>query len=76
MNSDHLIRRIDAMIRARNTAHDAQQRFADAHTATELDPVSGALYEATYELVNRIDNLIDSIDWQNLILSHTGSNHD
>lgn len=68
MNGQQLVQRIDALIKARNTAHEAQQRFADAHVATEPDKVSDALYEATYELVNRIDNLIDSVDWQNLVL--------
>lgn len=67
-NRDQLVARIDAMIRARNAAHDAQQRFADAHVANGPDPVADALYEATYELVHRIDNLIDSVDWQNIVL--------
>lgn len=67
-NADKLVARIDAMLRARNEAHVAYQRFDDAHVATEPDEVADALCEATGELIHRIDNLVDSIDWQNLIL--------
>jgi hypothetical protein len=68
MDNDKLLARIEAMIGARNDAHDAQQRFSDAHVVTEPDETSDALYEATYELLNRIDNVILSVEWQNLML--------
>ena len=67
-NRDQLVARIDAMIRARNAAHDAQQQFADAHVTNDPGPVADALYEATCGLVNRIDSLLDSVDWQNIVL--------
>ena len=69
MTNDRLIKLLDQFIEARNTANEAQQKFADAHVVTEPDDTSDALYEATYELVHRIDNLLDSIEWQNLMLS-------
>lgn len=68
MNNKLLIQRIEAMIDARCVAGAARQRFADAHVSTEPDEISDALYEATNELCNRIDNMLDSIEWQNLIL--------
>jgi hypothetical protein len=63
-----LLRRIEDMLGARNDAHDAQQRFWDAHVATEPDATSDALAEATSALIDRIDNVIMSVEWQNLML--------
>jgi hypothetical protein len=71
MDNVKLLARIEAMIGARNAAHDAQQRFADAHVVTEPDATSDALYEATYELLHRIDNVILSVEWQNVLLGIT-----
>ena len=68
--SDKLVSRIDAVIRARNTAQQAAQRFADAHLTRKPGEVSDDLYEATYELVNRLDCLIDSVDWQDMVLGN------
>jgi citrate lyase alpha subunit len=68
MNNDRLLARIDALIDARNTAHDAQQRFADAHVATEPDATSDALYDATVALIDRIDTVILSVEWQNVVM--------
>lgn len=68
-NTDRLTARIDAMIAARNAAHDAQQRFNYAWPSVDgRDEITDALYEATHELINRIDNLIGSTEWQNLML--------
>ena len=74
MNNTLLIQRIAAMIDARCVAGAARQRFADAHVSTEPDEISDALYEATNELCNRIDNVLDSIEWQNLIVGLKESN--
>lgn len=60
---------IDAMIAARNAAHDAQQRFNDAWPSVDgRDEISDNLCEATYELINRIDSMVSSTQWQNLML--------
>lgn len=59
---------IDAMIRARNEANETQQRFADYRAATEPDDVVDAMYESVYELIHRIDNLIDNPDLQSALL--------
>ena len=67
MDNGKLLARIEAMIGARNAAHDAQQRFADAHVVTEPDETSEALYEATVALLDRIDSVILSVEWQNLM---------
>lgn len=63
-----LIRDIQGMIQACIVADDAQQRFADAHVVTEPDEVSDALYNATYELVHYINNMIGSVEWENMML--------
>ena len=68
IRNDLLMQRINAVIDARCVAGAARQRFADAHVSTEPDEISDALYEATNELCNRIDNMLDSIEWQNVIL--------
>lgn len=68
IRNDLLLQRIEAMIDARCVAGATRQRFADAHLSTEPDEISDALYEATNELCNRIDNVLDSIEWQNLML--------
>ena len=68
MSTTNIASKLDALIRARNAAHEAQQAFADQHVAVEPDPAADALYEATHELIHRLDNLIDSIQWQNLVL--------
>ena len=68
---------IDALIDARNVAYKAQQRYSDTPAGVGAESlgrlgrvtqqeVSDALYEATYELVNRIDNLIGRAEFQNL----------
>lgn len=78
-NTDRLVAAIDAMIRARNEANDAQQRYADTTASVGAESLGKAgqvarqhaadnLYDATYELIHRIDNLIGSVDWQNLML--------
>lgn len=68
MENTKVLRRLDDLIKARNEAQQAYQAFADAHVMREPDKVSDALYEATYELVHRLDNLIDSIEWKNILL--------
>lgn len=68
---------VDALIDARNVAYEAQQRYSDTTAGVGAESlgrlgritqqeVSDALYEATYELVNRIDNLIGRAEFQNL----------
>jgi transcription elongation factor Elf1 len=70
---------IDALIDARNVANVAQQRYSDTTAGVGAESlgklgratrqeVSDALYEATYELVNRIDNLIGRVEFQNLMM--------
>lgn len=66
--SNRITAAIDALIDARNVANEAQQKFADAHVSVDPDPVSDAMHEATYELVNRIDNLIGRVEFQNLMM--------
>lgn len=68
MDNAQLIRRIDAMINARNVAGYKNQQFRDAHIAVDGDETSQALYEASYELVHAIDVLLDSVEFQNLML--------
>lgn len=68
MDNERLLKRIDAMLGAYNTAHDAQQRFADAHVAKDPDPIADALYEATYELCHHIHNVVSSVEWENVML--------
>ena len=63
----HLIRRIDAMIAARNVAGYRNQQFRDAHVVIDGDQTSEALYEASYELVHAIDVLLDSAEFKNLM---------
>lgn len=63
-----LSRDIEAMIAACNAADDAQQKFADAHVVNDADPTSEALYEATYELVHRVKNLVTALDSQSVIV--------
>lgn len=76
-SADRLVARIDAMIRARDAANDAQQRYADG--TADVTPLAEALgvirrdiaddlYEASYELVHHIDNLLGSVDLENMIL--------
>lgn len=69
MDNAHLIRRIDAMIKARNVAGYKNQQFRDAHVVTDGDETSEALYDASYELVHAIDVLLDSAEFKNLMLS-------
>lgn len=69
VNANRLTALTDAMIAARNAAHDAQQRFNDAWPSVDgRDEISDNLYEATYELINRIDSMVSSAQWQNLML--------
>jgi hypothetical protein len=68
MNNAKLLARIDALIDARNAAHDAQKSFTDAHVFTEPDATSDALYDATVALIDRIDAVILSVEWQNVVM--------
>lgn len=69
MDNEKLLKRIDAMLGAYNTAHDAQQQFSDATCGrVKRDPVSDALYEATYELCHHIHNVVSSVEWENVML--------
>ena len=67
MNGQRIVGRLDALIKARNDAHTAQQAFADAHVTRDADTVSEALYQATYELVHHIDNILYSVEFKNLM---------
>jgi hypothetical protein len=62
VNTQRVVGRLDALIKARNDAHTAQQAFADAHVTRDADTVSEALYQATYELVHQIDNNVRAVN--------------
>lgn len=62
------LRIIDSLIDAYNVAQEAQQRFADAHVAHDPDETSDALYEATYALCGRLEHLLHSVEFQNILL--------
>lgn len=50
-----------ALVRARNDAHDAIQRYDDAHVTTDNpDPAAERLRDTAAELVARIDALLTS----------------
>jgi hypothetical protein len=54
LTADQLNRLIDKL----NDADDAQQSFIDSHRSGEIDPETEALYEATYELVSRLKDIV------------------
>lgn len=83
MNKQRIINCIDSLIKARNEAYNAQQFYADANVGVGAESlgklgretrqqVSDALYEATYELIHSIDNLIDSAEFKIMLLGIGG----
>lgn len=49
---------LDRLIDVLNDADRAQQAFIDAHRSGELDATTEQLYEATYELVERLKDVV------------------
>lgn len=68
-DNERLLKRIESVISALNTADVAQQQFSDARVAKDPDPIADALYEATYELCHRANTLVTSVDWYLLMAS-------
>lgn len=78
-DAGRLFQRIAALLAARNAANDAQQRYADITAGVgaeslgrlgraERQHAADNLYDATYELIHRIDNMVTSVEWENMIL--------
>jgi hypothetical protein len=68
---------VDAIIERRNIAHSARQAYDDASAGVDDDPLHNAanrlvaadqLSDATYELCHHLDNLLTSVDFENLML--------
>lgn len=52
-------KQLDKLIELVNAAGDAEQNYSDATIAAESpDPVAETLYEATYELVGYLRNML------------------